>query len=68
MTNMTKKRWVVAIVTALFVAALIILYYLGLLGNAAVAEPTPARAWFSGPRGQDCWLCKIGKFVYLFTS
>jgi uncharacterized membrane protein len=46
MTNMTKKRWVVAIVTALFVAALIILYYLGLLGNAAVAEPTPGRAWF----------------------
>jgi hypothetical protein len=46
MTNLTKKRWVVAIVAALIIAALIILYYLGLLGNAAVAEPTPTRTWF----------------------
>lgn len=39
---MTKRRWIVAIVAALLVAALIVLYSLGLLGNAAVAKSVSA--------------------------
>jgi hypothetical protein len=39
MTNTTKRRWAVAVVATLLVAALIVLYSLGLLGNAAIAAP-----------------------------
>ncbi|MDQ0893650.1 hypothetical protein [Agromyces ramosus] len=44
---MTRRRWVVAIVTVVLIAALIVLYSLGLLGNTPVAAPAPASRWLS---------------------
>ncbi len=34
---MTKRAWIVLVVAVLIVAGLIVMYYLGLLGNRAVA-------------------------------
>lgn len=42
---MDRRAWIILVVAVLIIAALIVAYYLGLLGNRAVAERAPANEY-----------------------